>query len=236
MPAEKLFTALMSALSDSLAPPRLVGIALMVLVLAVLRDSKVSGRVWYGFLLGHFILAMVLRIGELYAGLNMLRPFWLAAVFYVVNGILLIVAGGYFAFRWYRWYLSREGVAGDPLLRVVVPAAKPEWQRISFLLSLLAGAVFALFAFTWPVNMALAALSGDVYLPGYLWSTVWCMFVYELVITAVAAVLLSGALFCFQEQRRKVIFRYRSLALAVAAGVYMSLGFGLVNFYTQQLF
>ncbi len=225
----------MSGCSDSLTPPRLAVVLLSVLFLFLYRDERsLSSRFFSGFIPGYLFAAFLLRMAQLKGGYMIVWLFGAAGCFYTGIGVVLTITGAYFAFQWFRMY--RSGGAGDPLLNLS-REGRDRWFPVFLpLMGFLLGALVSFFAYSWPVTVALMALSNDIYLPGLLWPTVWCLFFYELVISMVLTAVFFAASYSFDSRRRRAVFRYRSLTLSVAAAVYMSFGVSLVSIYIQQLF
>ena len=235
MSPDKLNIALMSGLSDSLTLPCLAVAALLVFVLVLLRDERsLPFRCSMGFISGHFTAALLMRAGALYLDFKIAPSFLAATLFYAVIGVGLFIAGSYCAFEWYRVYRFFGGCKTGEFFKI---RADQRWVTVfATLIGFFMGSCCSFFVSSWPSNAALLVLSGDIFLPGILWPTAWCLFFYEFVIVFVLVIFFLLARYCFDKKRRYLIRKHRSLLLAISAGVYMSFGVGLVSIFIKQLF
>lgn len=235
MYTDKLITALMSGFSDSFTPPRIAVAALLGLVLFLFRDVKsLPVRFLAAFFPLYCLGAFGLRIGALLNVIAVKPSDLFTAIFYITLGLGFIAAGVYSGLRWYQthrfWDLQRG------LLRCGPFPENRLCRRLAVLSGGLAGCCAAFLVFTRPVHVALMAMSSEMLYPGFLWSTVWGLFFYELGVSLVLAVIVLSAFYWLDVRRRFLLAGQRTMVLSVVSALYISFGVGLVSIYIQQLF
>ena len=231
MTTDRLVTALMGGISDSMTLPHLAMLMALGAFFFAARNAKgVSGDFFSRLVFGYLLTAFLSRVGVFNALFLTEGYYRLAAVFFMIAGLWLIIIGIAFACGWYAWYRG-----GRPL-RAVFKTGRllcGAWD-MTFVTGFLCGIVAAGFVSSWPVNVSVAALSAEIVMPGVLWQTLWSLLLYEAVIVAVMGVFFFAVRYCLEEKQREVLNRYRSLLLCVLAGCYMAIGFGLAAVFVMR--
>jgi len=231
MDIDKFLTGFMGGLADGFSLAHLVVFLLLgVFILMAYDDFRLSIKALLFFVVSYFIVAFGLRVGLFAEWISSVYYSRLITIFYSVVGLLCMYLGGILAVTWFRVY--SVDFQGGPFIKILNPRGIFSFLLIP--LSLFLGMLFAVAGYSWPIVVAVQAMSNEIFMPGLLWPTFWALLIYEAVFVFLMALFFFVVRHFLAEKRKIFFIRRRSLLLSIFSGIYMSIGAGLLLIFLNN--